>query len=529
VAHSAGGHTLCEAEPLTPQLNATGVSKLFAGQCALDNVNLELPRGETHALLGANGSGKSTFIKILAGYHVPEDGATIEVAGVPLATGSPRASHRAGLRFIHQELGLINVLDAAENLSLGKAYGGSWWLSNKKEWKAARDLVRSYGLEIDPREPLEALSTAEKSMLAIIRAIEDGLGEDGLLVLDEPTASLPPNEVDQLVRLLGELKSRGVTILYVTHRLAEVFRLADRVTVLSDGRSVATEDIADIDADRLLRLIVGKDVSQQHSPAPTSAAGSATDHDVVLDVRDLEGEGVAAASFQIRAGEVVGLAGLLGSGYESVLGIVFGVKPSSNGAVICQGSPLKPLSPASAIRKGITYAPSNRRLSTVLNWTICENLTLPALKAKRRSRWIDHHAELRDAGIWLRRLSVKPAEPNLLFSNLSGGNQQKAIVARMLRCNPKVLLLEEPTIGVDGGARLEIHEELRAAARAGSAVVVSSSDSEELSQLCDRILVFGNGRIVQELTGSLDSESIFASCLMAGSTTPMHNPFGASA
>jgi ribose transport system ATP-binding protein len=479
------------------QLVAERVSMVFAGQRALDDVDVSLERGEIHAVLGANGSGKSTLIKILAGYHTPESGSSIRVGGEPLSFGSARASHSAGLRFIHQDLGLVDTLDVAENLKLGRGYQRKAWLSTRQERAEARAVLRRYGLDIDPSSPVGALSAAQKSMVAIIRAVEGGVANDGVLVLDEPTASLPPEEVHHLMRLLMELRAQGVTILYVTHRLPEVFEIADRVTVLRDGRRVATKRVHGLTEDDLVELILGKRLEK------ISHRSGVTDKSPVLEVTELSGDNVVDFSFAARPGELLGITGLLGSGYESILGLVFGSSKRTAGDVRLNGQVVSAGSPRRSIARGIGYSPADRRnLGGFLGWSVRENLTVPRLSYSRRTGRLSRRAETQEARTWIQRLDIKPDKEDAALSDLSGGNQQKVVVGRMLRCQPAALLLDEPTIGVDAGAKTAIYAELREVAMAGAAVVVSSSDTEELSELCDRVLVVAAGRLAGELVGT---------------------------
>jgi ribose transport system ATP-binding protein len=487
-----------------------GVSKLFAGQRALDAVDLTVRAGETHALVGANGSGKSTLIKILAGFHEPEPGAAIAVNGEPLAPGSSAASHAAGLRFIHQDLGLIGSLSIAENLELGGEYPGGWWLSDRAEREAAERVLGAYAIEADPGALLESLRPTQQTLLAIARAVESGLGDAGVLVLDEPTASLPPEEVQHLHSLLARLKSRGVTIVYVTHRLGEVFEIAERVTVLRDGRRVATEPVGELDHERLVELILGARLEPVEP-----GAGRVRDRSA-LTVSGLAGGAVRSASFDVGAGEIVGLTGLMGSGYEEVLGLVFGARRREAGSVVLDGTALDGYSPGASIAAGLAFAPAERRrYGAMVDWPLRENLTLPRIPSAGPLRWLSDRDEAREARGWLERLAVEPADPEQRFMALSGGNQQRLVLARWLRCGARALLLDEPTLGVDAGAKRAIYGELRAAAEAGAAVVVSSSDTEELWELCDRVLVMGAGTIESELTGASTPDEIFAATLRA--------------
>jgi ribose transport system ATP-binding protein len=494
-------------------LRIRNLSKLFAGQRALDHVDLDVRAGEVHALLGANGSGKSTLIKVLAGYHEPEPGVTVDVNGQQLPVADARASSAAGLRFIHQDLGLIPTLSLAENLELGGEYGGRWWLSDRAQCVRARQILTRYGVNADPRELVESLRPTQQTLLAIARAVESGLGADGFLVLDEPTASLPPEEVRHLFTILARLKEHGVTILYVTHRLAEVFEIADRVTVLRDGRRVTTEPVAGLDHDRLVELILGHELEASDNVARALADEAA------LSVSGFEAGALNGVSFAVGVGEILGITGLMGSGYEELLGFLFGAQRRSAGEVSI-GRRRLPLraTPRDSIRAGIGYAPAERRrYGAVVEWTLRENVTLPAIRGEGRLRWLSERREARDARGWLERLAVTPSDPEHEFAALSGGNQQRLVLARWLRSGAKVLLLDEPTLGVDAGAKHAIYDELRAAAAQGAAIVVSSSDTEELCELCDRVLVMGDGSIRTELSGEMTPDEIFSDTLRAAS------------
>ena len=494
------------------QLDICAVSKNFAGQRALDRVSMTIRRGEIHALLGANGSGKSTLIKVLAGVHRPEPGSVVRVRGTELELGSPRASHAAGLRFIHQDLGLIDELDIAENLALGTGNRKTAWLSDRDEWRRASAVLRKHGLRLDPRRLVASLRPSEKSMLAIVRAVEDGLEGGGILVLDEPTATLPADEVEHLMDLVRRLRARGVSILYVTHRLREVFDIAETVTVLRDGALVGTEPISQVGGNRLVKMILGRELDAYHAPELESRGGQ------VFSIEGITGEGVDDVSLTVHAGEVVGLTGLIGSGHESVLGLSFGALAASGGTVRVRGRTLPKVTPKTAMAAGMAYAPAERRTrGAMTDWTVRENVTLPLLKPVRPGRRLSRRAESADARQWLSRLQVKPADPEARFGSLSGGNQQKVVIGRWLRCAPSVLLLDEPTIGVDAGAKVAIYRELRRAADNGAGVVVASSDAEELATLCSRVLFFGNGHVAEERPAPLAPGDIVALCMQSAS------------
>jgi len=472
------------------------VSKVFPGQTALVDVDLELQRGEVHALLGPNGSGKSTLIKILAGFHSAEPGAGASLFGEPFELGEHTPAHP--IRFIHQDLALVGQLDAVDNLALGGRYAQQWWLSDRVERRAAREKLAVFGVAMDVGAAVDSLSRALQTMLALVRAVDGGLGAEGLLVLDEPTASLPAQEVGVLFDLVREYRRKGGTVLYVTHRLAEVFEVADRVTVLRDGKRVTTVPVADLDHDRLVELIVG------HQLAPLGAAdGPALDaEEPRLSVRGLVGAGIEPLDLDVRGREIVGISGLVGSGYEDVLRLIFTGRERSAGQIAVDGRPLSEEGPRASIQAGVAYAPADRkRLSAITTWSARENITLPALRPNRILRWLSDRRESQDAREWMDRLNVVPGDPDRPFAQFSGGNQQKVVIARWLRCGAGIFLLEEPTNGVDVGAKRAIYQALRDVAAAGAAVVLTSQDAEELAGICDRVIVLRQGRIGAVLSG----------------------------
>jgi ribose transport system ATP-binding protein len=480
----------------SPALELRHLSKAFQVQRALDDVDLELERGEVHALLGPNGSGKSTLIKILAGYHDAEPQAEAVLFGQAFQLGSHTPAHP--IRFIHQDLGLVGRFDAVDNMALGGQYVGRWWLSDRVERRAASAKLTAFGVAVDVSEPVDSLPRAVQSMLAVVRAVDSGLGAEGLLVLDEPTASLPAREVGVLFDLIREYKRTGGTVLYVTHRLAEVFDVADRVTVLRDGRRVATVRVDELDYDRLVELIVGHKLE-----AIGADDGSPPDDgESRLSVRGLAGTGLEGVDLDVRRGEIVGVSGLVGSGYEDVLRLIFVSGQRTAGEIAVDGRPLSGHGPRASIEAGVAYAPADRkRLSAITAWTSRENVTLPALRPRRILRWLSDRHEKRDAGEWMRRLNVVPADPNRSFAELSGGNQQKVVIARWLRCGARVFLLEEPTNGVDVGAKRAIYEALRDVAAGGAAVLMTSQDAEELAGICDRVVVLREGQVGAVLSG----------------------------
>jgi ribose transport system ATP-binding protein len=491
-------------------LSVRNFSKSFYGRTVLRGVDLDVASGEVHALLGHNGSGKSTLIKCLAGYHDPDPGSELAVKGqevkLPLDPTAPRV---LGLSFVHQQLGLARDMNVLENLQVGRfSCSPGWrirWRDNARQVRAALSRV---GLEhVDPYRPVDELSEVEQAMLAIARALRDlDDAESGVLVLDEPTAYLPRDGVEHLFHAIERVTAEGAGVLFVTHRLEEVQQIADRVTVLRDGGRVATEN-ADIGERKLVELIVGRPIEQLYP-----GHGVVRD-DVVLSVDDLSGSGVSDFSVRVHRGEIVGVTGLVGMGHEAVPYLVFGADPAESGEVVVDGvtRDVQDLSPRSAIDLGLGLVPADRLVNGgTADATAKENTTLTTLtRYTGRGGWIDGRRERRAVVDLMRMVDVRPPEPDRLFAEFSGGNQQKVVLAKWLATQPKALLLHEPTQGVDVGARQGVFAQLRRYTDEGGAVLLASTDEEELAHICDRVFVFRDGRAVAELHGdSLTAGSI---------------------
>jgi ribose transport system ATP-binding protein len=491
-------------------LEIRGLSKVFEGQKALADVDFTVAQGEIHALLGQNGSGKSTLIKVLAGYHRPEPGAEARLYGEELELDGVPPSPAEPIRFIHQDLGLMPDLDVVDNLALVSGYEGRLWLGNGQEAAAARAFLERYRLDVDVRAPVSGLSTATQAMLAILRAIKDVPGTRFLLVVDEATASLPGEEVKIVFDLLRELRDRGGSVIYVTHKLNEVLEIADRVTVLRDGRRVETTAVAGLGHDDLVQLIIGRSVDSFY------ATGSARREDVVLEVDEIAGGTCHGVSLRVHRGELVGVTGLVGSGYESLLPLIFGAQERDAGEVRLSGKTVPAADPAGAIEAGLAFAPGDRKqLSAIPEWSLAQNITLPKLGARGRFLpWLGDRAELRDAQRWIDQLAVEPRDPRAPLTSLSGGNQQRVVIARWIRCGFKALLLEDPTAGVDVGAKPAIYEALAKTVEDGAAVLMTTSDAEEAAAVCDRVVVLVDGRVGAVLEGEQKQPDVISARAM---------------
>lgn len=489
--------------PQSPRLAVEGLSKTFPGQRALDDVALEVAPGQIHALLGQNGSGKSTLIKILAGYHQPDDGAVASFDGQPLALGDARAAHAAGIRFIHQDLALIPDLSVVDNLALGGHYRSRVWINDRREAVKVRALLDEWGVDVDPLTPLRALGQAARTMVAIVRAVRDGMQNSGMLVLDEPSAALPNHEVEQVFALVRQLRDRGTSVLYVTHRLREVFELADNVTVLREGHVAGRRAVSGMNHDDLVTMIIGRAVSDFYPEIPEPSDSP------IMTVEDIEGASVQSLSLQLHEREILGIAGLTGSGREAVADLLYGTQARAGGRVVVGDSEMPTDNPAVAIAHGLALLPADRQgIGSLPDLTVRENVTLPAIRAGR-GKWLNLRAERRDVQQWLRQLAIVPDDPERPLKSLSGGNQQRALVTRWLRCKAKVFLMDEPTQGVDISAKVEIYRAIRNAANDGAGFLVASTDNDELAAICDRVIVMRDGRAAITLEGeSLTSDAI---------------------
>ncbi len=481
-----------------PLLDVAGASKQFGATRALDDVSLRVGRGEIVALLGENGAGKSTLIKALAGVHKLDAG-TIHYRGQDASDGL----RHFPIAFIHQDLGLIEWMTVAENTCLALGYPRRLGLV---DWKAAREraarALATVGADIDPDARVASLSRTEKSLVAISRALA---AEAELLVLDEPTASLPANEVARLFASLRRLRSQGVGMIYVSHRLDEVFEIADRIVVLRDGRLVGERATTGTSPEEVILLIVGREPSLVFR-RPAERKGSAR-----LELAGLMVGDVGPIDCRLHAGEIVGLIGLRGAGQESVGRALFGLAPLGSGRILLDGRSITPASPRQAMRQGINLVCADRMADSVVpNLSVRENLFLNPLTAGSRGRsfiWPtrEHNAAFRLG----QEIGLRPNDPALPIEWLSGGNQQKVVLGRWLHLQGKVYIFEDPTAGVDVGAKVEIYRLFDVALKRGAAILLVSTDFEEVEKVCHRALVFDRGRVVAELgTGDISAENL---------------------
>ena len=479
-----------------PALRIAGLSKTFPGTRALIDASLEIAPGEVHALIGQNGSGKSTLIKALAGYHRADPGAYAEVGGEPFAIGNDVPE---GLRFVHQDLGLVNELNAMDNLALrgGFISGAGGRIRWREQEQETYRLLERFNVELDIHRPLAEATPVQRTIVAIVGALQGWHGGQGVLVLDEPTALLPHEEVERLFDLVREVRRAGTSVLYVSHRLAELFEIADRVTVLRAGHVVTTSSIADVDGRDLASLMVGEDVDPDYR-APSAARPDAP---VVLELRDVQGHRLRGVDLDVHKGEILGIAGLAGTGMQELPYVIAGAaRHPVTGRLRMPQRSEEWLDVADAAELEVPLVPADRaREAIVAEFAVRENITLSILDRLGRRAKLALREEQALVERWAQQLGVVASSHDALISTLSGGNQQKVVVARCLAREPELLVLAEPTAGVDIGTRVAIYDLVAGLARDGLTVVVSSTDLGDLLAMCTRVIVLRNGRVGAEL------------------------------
>lgn len=497
------------------RLEMRGITKRFPGTIACNAIDFDLRVGEIHALVGQNGAGKSTLIKVLAGIHFPDAGEII-VDGKRFTHLTPRDAHNLGMRFIHQELNLVPQLNVAENVVLGDPYPlrrASLLISWRDLNRRVQATFKELGIALDPCQPVQTLSVAEQWMVAIARAM---YSRGRILVMDEPTSSLSKEDTRALFKLVRSLVEMGTSVIYVSHRLEEIFELAERVTVLRDGQKVTTTELAQLDLSKLVRLMVGRSQQELFPYVDTNRNFG----DAVLRIENVStvDKRIDGVSFEVLKGEVLGITGLLGAGHNELAETIFGVgAPVANGRIYVDGRPYRPRSPCHAIARGIAMVPAERKNQGLIGrQPIWENVILPHLR-----RFVTdpisqtlHYRRIKEAVInQIKNLGIVTTGLNQEVQYLSGGNQQKVVLAKWLLGNFHVLIMNEPTRGIDVGAKAEIYRLIRNLADSGKAVIFVSSDIEELVGVCDRILVMREGRLVSELCRvQFDVERIVEAC-----------------
>lgn len=474
-------------------LQMNQITKVFPGVKALDNVSLDLKRGEVLALVGENGAGKSTLVKNLLGIYVPDEGEII-FKGKPREIKKPLDALNMGISMIHQELSLVPKRTVAENIWIyrePRKFGGV--LNWKQMYHDAEKLLKSLNIQIDPRTIVSKLSVAGMQMVEIARAISY---KAEVIIMDEPTSALTAQEAEKLFTIIRSLASKGISIIYISHKLDEIFDLSDRVTVLRDGKNVGTEYTKDLDEQKIISMMVGRNMDTIFPKTPASIG------DVVLSVRNFSSPGnFEDISFDVRSGEILGISGLMGAGRTELVRGIFGLDATSSGEIEIYGNPVKITSPEDAIRHGIGMVPEDRKLSgLVLVRSVLENSTMSTVREHTKFGVIKHKELRESCKKMIKQLSIKTPSANQLVKNLSGGNQQKVVIANWLLSSPRVLILDEPTRGIDVGAKAEIHRLMSSLAGKGLAIIMISSEMPEILGMSDRIMIMHK----RKLKGFLD-------------------------
>lgn len=499
-----------EAAPASrPLLTARAITKSFGAVNVLHEVDFDLRPGEVHTIMGENGAGKSTLLKILGGIHQPDAGA-IEIEGAEATIANPHAAQQLGIALIHQEPLTFPDLDVAENIFLGHS-GSRWPLFSLVRWgqryAEAGRLLRELGVTLNPRAKVFGLSIADQQMVEMAGALAQ---RARILLMDEPTASLTPDEVKQLFGIVRRLRDQGTAIVFISHRLEEVFDISDRITVLRDGEFVATRRREETNVEEIIRMMVGRPLSALYQMKPS------TPGEPLLEVRDFgRGRRFDGISFEVRAGEILGLAGLVGAGRTDVARSLFGIAPADRGKMLVDGREVVVRRPADAIRLGMALVPEDRQAHGLFPpFTIAENVGAASLRSLFPAGWIRRQREVDIAETYRGSLRIASRDFSQRASELSGGNQQKVVLAKWLQTQPRILILDEPTRGIDIGAKQEVHHLMSELTRQGKAILLISSDLPEVLAMSDRIIVLREGRI----TGELSRAEATAEKVMAAAT-----------
>lgn len=484
---------------MQPLLEAINISKQFPGTLALDRVQLELLPGEIHAVMGENGAGKSTLMKILSGVHTADTG-EIRFDGRPIAPSSPREALMLGIAIVHQELSVVPTLTVAENIFPGQLPTNFLGMVNYRQlFQNAAQVLEKMHVAVDPREPVENLSIANQQLVEITKALSSNCK---VLILDEPTSALTDTEADLLLKLLRRLADQGVGILYISHKLKEIFGIADRITVLRDGMYIGTRSTRDVQPDEIIRMMVGRELGNLY-PEKSTAIGQP-----LLEVQNLRlPDSTARNSFNLYQGEILGFAGLIGSGRSELARALFGVDPREEGTIRLNGELITINSPRDAIRLGMGYLPEDRKAAGLfLEMSLKLNVEAAVIDEVSRGGFLAPAKETTLARHYVGQLNISTAGIEQEVRRLSGGNQQKVLVAKWLAIKPRILIVDEPTRGIDVGAKKEIHFLLRTLAASGVGVIMISSELPEVLGMCDRILVMHEGAIAAELNASEATE-----------------------
>lgn len=484
-------------------LSLDNISKKYSGVVALDNVSLEIKRGEIHALIGENGAGKSTLIKTVAGAINPDVG-NITIDGKSFKYMTPQLSEEMGIATIYQEFNLVDELSAAENIFLGKKLSKGIFINKKLMYKKAKQVFEQLNIDIPPDKLVKNLTVGYQQMVEIAKAV---IQNAKVLIMDEPSAPLTVVEIESMFNLIHELNKRNVSIIYISHRLDEVFRISNRITVMRDGKKISTLNTKDSNVDELISLMVGRKMSETFPKRENNSS-----NDYLLEVNNLSGNGIRNISFKLKRGEILGFAGLIGSGRTELMELIFGAKKITKGEIIFNGKKYIPKNPKYSINNGIVLVPEDRKkLGALITRSIKENITISCIDKISKFIFINNKLDKKISNNFIKKLKIKTSSINQIVKNLSGGNQQKVVISKCLSVNPDLIILDEPTRGIDVGAKYEIYKLINELILEGKTIIYISSEMEELIGMSDRIIVLFEGSMVGEIPKEKFSQNLIMS------------------